>query len=464
MTAITPPPPSPAKASEYAAPPAIAPRHDHAAFAALLDGLSVSHAKARSDGKDRTQAQSAGDGRRQAAAGARAEVRTDPVEGAFASLFASQMNLTASGGLPDAAKRIPSATSPPTAEATGPVSPSELTHPGETAIGARVVGQRTLHLPSGAGEAIASSAWDASRWRNQNVDADRREPAFDPIFAGTSASSPAGSSGLGDLPGSLASLSRSPPVGEGLSAPPRIPAETSQETAGNPRMSGGRRPADGRQTADAQLSQKAAAREANSSLPHAPGSAAQGAGRGRQAADVARDAGSASAFDLASQGGAASIGAAADTSSLASGFPSNAGALAPAQVVSGQPATGETVPARSAILASPARTGHPVREIDLDLSPGGLEDVTMTMRLDGDRLNLVIRAASSETAGAIEGAREAIVERLAAIGQPLGALVIQQTGSTDGTTNANEAFRDDGQAQQQDSGGQRGGERGASRF
>ena len=82
-----------------------------------------------------------------------------------------------------------------------------------------------------------------------------------------------------------------------------------------------------------------------------------------------------------------------------------------------------------------ASSAAPVREIDLDLSPGGLEDVTMTMRLTGDKLasSSARRAADH---GAIEGARDAIAERLAAIGQPLGSLIIQQTGSTDGT-NAN---------------------------
>ena len=63
----------------------------------------------------------------------------------------------------------------------------------------------------------------------------------------------------------------------------------------------------------------------------------------------------------------------------------------------------------------------------------------MTMRLAGDKLSLVIRAGSSQTTGAIEGARDAIAERLAAIGQPLGSLIIQQTGSTTDATNARDA-------------------------
>ena len=43
----------------------------------------------------------------------------------------------------------------------------------------------------------------------------------------------------------------------------------------------------------------------------------------------------------------------------------------------------------------------------------------MTMRLAGDKLSVVIRAASSQTLGSIEGARDAIADRMAAIGQPL---------------------------------------------
>jgi hypothetical protein len=88
---------------------------------------------------------------------------------------------------------------------------------------------------------------------------------------------------------------------------------------------------------------------------------------------------------------------------------------------------------------------QPVKEIEVDLSPGGLEDVSMTMRLAGDKLSVVIRSPSSETRGSIEGARDAIVDRLAAIGQPLDSLVIQQTGvNADGNANGNGASTDEG--------------------
>jgi hypothetical protein len=100
---------------------------------------------------------------------------------------------------------------------------------------------------------------------------------------------------------------------------------------------------------------------------------------------------------------------------------------------------GDAPPAAQTPRASPAPSAAPVREIDVDLSPGGLEDVSMTMRLANDKLSLVIRAGSSQTTRAIEGARDAIAERLAAIGQPLGSLIIQQTGSTNDATNARDS-------------------------
>jgi hypothetical protein len=57
---------------------------------------------------------------------------------------------------------------------------------------------------------------------------------------------------------------------------------------------------------------------------------------------------------------------------------------------------GAVTPARAPAPA-PARAAAPVKEIDVDLSPSGLEDVSMTMRLAGERLSVVIRAASSQT-------------------------------------------------------------------
>jgi hypothetical protein len=90
-------------------------------------------------------------------------------------------------------------------------------------------------------------------------------------------------------------------------------------------------------------------------------------------------------------------------------------------------------------------SASPVREIDVDLSPGGLEDVSMTMRLTGDKLSVVIRAASSQTLGSIEGARDAITDRMAAIGQPLDSLIVKQAGANiDGNANGNASSGDGG--------------------
>jgi hypothetical protein len=102
---------------------------------------------------------------------------------------------------------------------------------------------------------------------------------------------------------------------------------------------------------------------------------------------------------------------------------------------------------RTNVLANPAAAEQPVKEIDVDLSPGGLEDVSMTMRLANEKLSVVIRAASSHTLNSIEGARDAIADRLAAIGQPLDSLIVKQTGvNADGNTNGNATSADDGSA------------------
>jgi hypothetical protein len=101
-------------------------------------------------------------------------------------------------------------------------------------------------------------------------------------------------------------------------------------------------------------------------------------------------------------------------------------------------ANADVSPRAKALGPGSTSSTPPVREIDLDLSPGGLENVSMTMRLTGDKLSVVIRAASSQTLGSIEGARDAITDRMAAIGQPLDSLIVKQAGvNTDGNANGN---------------------------
>jgi hypothetical protein len=107
----------------------------------------------------------------------------------------------------------------------------------------------------------------------------------------------------------------------------------------------------------------------------------------------------------------------------------------------------DAAPRASALAAGSAPSAPPIKEIDVDLSPGGLEDVSMTMRLAGDKLSVVIRAASSQTLGSIEGARDAIADRMAAIGQPLDSLIVKQAGAnTDGNANGNGSSADGGSA------------------
>jgi hypothetical protein len=120
-------------------------------------------------------------------------------------------------------------------------------------------------------------------------------------------------------------------------------------------------------------------------------------------------------------------------------------------------ANADVSPRANALGASSTSSTPPVREIDLDLSPGGLENVSMTMRLSGDKLSVVIRAASSQTLGSIEGARDAITDRMAAIGQPLDSLIVKQAGAnTDGNANGNGTSADGGSA-----GGEQGSAHGA---
>ena len=78
-------------------------------------------------------------------------------------------------------------------------------------------------------------------------------------------------------------------------------------------------------------------------------------------------------------------------------------------------------------------TAQRVHEIDLDLAPGGVADASMTVRLAGDKLGVIIRAVSGETTATIQGARDAIAERLAAIGQPVSSIIIQQADANDAT-------------------------------
>jgi len=128
----------------------------------------------------------------------------------------------------------------------------------------------------------------------------------------------------------------------------------------------------------------------------------------------------------------------------ASAFAAPSGAASPSLPGPIDAAAADVTPTAS---AAPAPAASSIKEIDVDLSPAGLEDVSMTMRLAGDKLSVVVRAASSQTAGSIEGARDAIADRLAAIGQPLDSLIVRQTGANaDANANGYGASTDEGSA------------------
>jgi hypothetical protein len=85
--------------------------------------------------------------------------------------------------------------------------------------------------------------------------------------------------------------------------------------------------------------------------------------------------------------------------------------------------------------ASPA-SAQPVKELQLDLQPGELGSVQVTMRLANGKLSIVVGVAKASTLSAIEGERDAIAARLGADGSTLDSLVVTQLNTTATTTAA----------------------------
>ncbi len=160
----------------------------------------------------------------------------------------------------------------------------------------------------------------------------------------------------------------------------------------------------------------------------------------------------------------AALGAQPATQGSMVGAPLLASVAAPSTGSDGGPkAADANVGASTPAPAAATSTTAPVKEIDVDLSPSGLENVSMTMRLSGDKLSVVIRAASSQTRESIEGARDTIADRMAAIGQPLDSLIIKQTGvNADTNANGNGASADDSSTGGGRQSGQGAGEQGGS--
>jgi Flagellar hook-length control protein FliK len=311
-------------------------------------------------------------------------------------------------------------------------------------VAARLVGERRFlpaaasPLPSGSVSFPIASA-SASPWNSaapsptEAFAAPKNSAQAAPLAAGCFAPAAAAASGIGPT---------LPPAGRASGAPKDPSSHPSPATARAPSFRAGGREVVG-PSAEAPARSHDAPEKAARENPAVRG-ADEPAGVVASNPDAAPSAGSSDAALMVAGTSPASL-------------PAEAGA----------PAARAAPGADRAPAASPV--AGPVREIDLNLAPAGLEDVSMTMRLAGDRINVVIRAASGQTASAIESARDVIAERLAAIGQPLGVLVIQQTGATDGNATANGSGTSEGdggrpgQGERSDAGDPRGSRRGASR-
>ena len=443
MTAVAPPPVH-GSTTAHSPHTAQSAGHDPVAFAAVLDHLSVAALRAPQEKEDRPETQNSGEGPKAPLPPAQVDLQSAFVESALSSLFAVPTGRLSSeegrckeqsvqrGAAPDpvveaASMPEPACGAPPASTRGGP----------DSAAGAKLVGARSFLAP-----AAFNGAFDAPFSNPETVarasSPDAREPgSFDDGLRRAVASAP--SKGRPDETG-VVSMARSEEDAAATQVQPPAPRPRVETTALHHAAAVGR----------------ASAGRLTGSSPGAAGVVIPGS----TGAPVAT-------------GGAAG----SESGGAAAGFPGqtpNGGPIAQSLAQPSAIEIAETAAAHAEVAAprpaspSPSYTplAAPVREIDLDLSPVGLEDVSMTMRLAGDRLNVLIRAANSQTAVSIEAAREAIAERLGAIGQPLGSFIIQQTGPTDGTTNANAASRDDGQRPQGqgDRGDLRGGRRGSSGF
>jgi Flagellar hook-length control protein FliK len=474
MTAVSPPP---AQAPGSAPPPAKPPYAAHAAaaggfaFAGVLEGLSSSQAKGE---QTSSSEQTREEDRRQTAPAPRSELLTGSMDAALSSLFAAPLNAPAEKGpepVPNAGQRPYGAASPTAAEATS----SSGALAGQV-VPARLLGVRSFVLPATANLTMAGSGpaplISASRAEAGTLDG--------PAVANSPDGFPsaAGAAGRASLAGDARQAASSPAAHDekglvspafpdGSDATPQVQANISAGAAGAQSSRAGvlTAPASKASVAsETEPSNDAARVWPATAAPPSTKTVAPAAGSGpRPAARAGAESVGPGASPLTSAEAARRDDDAAGSTSGDDqpGAWQSALPFGPAGTQTAgdaQPTfAGEALSPRSGTLASEPEAKSPVREIDLDLSSGGLEDVTMTMRLSGDRLSVAIRAASSQTAGAIEGAREAIAERLAAIGQPLDSLVIQRTGGSDGAGNTDAHGDDTGrQGQGQDSSDGRG--------
>jgi chemotaxis protein MotD len=89
----------------------------------------------------------------------------------------------------------------------------------------------------------------------------------------------------------------------------------------------------------------------------------------------------------------------------------------------------QALTAQGANAAMGAVGASPVKELDVQLNPADLGSLTVKMRLSNGNLAVVIEAAKSSTARLIESERDAIVERLTSVDQPVASVVVQASDS-----------------------------------
>ncbi len=451
MTAIAPapahaPPPAHSAHPAHAPPPA----QDHLAFSAVLDSVPAGEAKARPSPGERGQRPA------DPAPRDRPQAPLMPNPSFFSAALASSLPVattaTAASGAPQAEPGAPALAASAAARTPDPAAISAsraATQPAADTTGARLAGERTFHASGPAFSAAAASAPPGP-----STPARESPSPTNAIPAALDAAAPSPATPAAAAGGAAPSPPEKPPTPAKSNAAradwtPTVPS-------GQPPVSAG--PTEGR-AAERRRGSRRPSRRARREAGFEAGREPRRRGTGSRFRRVRRPPVQRRARRVSVFASAPPLAAAAPLqTAFADPNPRGAGAAAGA----GAPRAAPTA------AASPAPSAAPVREIDVDLSPGGLENVSMTMRLAGDRLSLVIRAASSQTTGAIEGARDAIAERMAAIGQPLGSLIIQQTGSADGA-NARGSSSGEGeggrpQGRGGDPGDPRGARRGSSGF
>ncbi len=436
---------------------------DGSAFAATLDSLPGAATKATSSAAEKG-AQTSNEPKPGQSRSGQSDGHPMLGDGAFLSSlpFALSPVMTASQG-PAAAVNVSPPAPASTKEAKLDISGASslaTANPAQPAA-ARLTGERAFHLALSTSGVVVTGASRAAGAPSTEA------PSFAPAPPGgeseTGAPSPSSSAPLSmQGRGPARDPAPSPPsaAGAGLSlaaATPIADAAAAMSRAAAPvasRAAGGAANPTAASTRSAAPDAGRGGRKAEAAAPPSIGKIASSAASAKAQPGDKADAGQP---DPAASGGRPA------TQGAVLGAPLSTAAAGPSFGPTEAPAAAEIAPRASPSASATPPAAAPVKEIDVDLSPSGLEDVSMTMRLAGDKLSVVIRSASSQTAGSIEGARDAIADRLAAIGQPLNSLIIRQMGvNADANTNGNAGSADDGSTGGGRQSGQDAGEQGSS--